>query len=144
MTGKTAIGLMLLLCALPALAEDEPEEQQNASEDKVCIRSNLVRNFDGLTDEYLFVEERSKKYYLLTLRPRCTGLRHARGIALKDTTSRICSGGFGEVIVRERGIGPRTCRIEKIESVENKDEARAIIAEREEYDKARKDDEDRD
>lgn len=118
--------------AAPALADDHTED---TGEEKVCINSNLVRNFDGLDDQHVFVEERSKQYYLLTMRHRCSGLRHAQAIGLKDATNRICSGRFGEVVFRERGIGPNTCRIETIERVENKDEARAIIAEREQYKK---------
>ena len=109
-----------------------------AADEKVCISSNLVRNFDGLDDRHVFVEERTKNYYLLTMRHRCNGLRNANAIGLKDTTSRICSGGFGEVVFRERGIGPNKCRIETIERVENKDEARAIIAEREQWKKEQK------
>ena len=126
------------VCTPPALADEHAEE---AGEEKVCISSNLVRNFDGLDDQHVFVEERSKQYYLLTMRHRCNGLRHAQAIGLKDTTSRICSGGFGEVVFRERGIGPNSCRIEMIERVENKDEARAIIAEREQWKKQQKDQE---
>ena len=123
------------LCAAPAFADEHAEED---AEEKVCIHSNQIRNFDGLDDQHVFVEERSKNYYLLTMRHRCNGLRHAQAIGFKDATIRICSGGFGEVVFRERGIGPNTCRIEMIERVENKDEARAFIAEREQWKKDQK------
>ena len=121
--------------AAPALADDHIED---TGEEKVCINSNLVRNFDGLDDQHVFVEERSKQYYLLTMRHRCSGLRNAQAIGLKDATSRICSGGLGEVVFRERGIGPDSCRIDMIERVENKDEARAIVNEREQWKKDQK------
>jgi len=134
----TIASLLILSIAAPALADEHEQEVAEETEEKICISSNLVRNFDGLDDQHVFVEERSKQYYLLTMRHRCNGLRHAQAIGLKDTTSRICSGGFGEVVFRERGIGPNTCRIEMIERVENKDEARAIIAEREQWKKDQK------
>lgn len=131
------LGLLSTALSASALADGhatKPADEQ--SNEKVCIHTNLIRNFDGLDDEHVFVEERSKRFFLLTTRHRCNGLRNAQAIGFKDTTSRICSGGFGEIVFRERGIGPNTCRIETIERVENKDEARAIIDEREQYEKA--------
>ena len=126
------IGVAVTLSIGPALADEHATEEEA---EEVCINTNLVRNFDGLDDQHVFVEERSKDYYLLTMKRRCSGLRHANTIALNDTTSRICSGGFGEIIFREAGIGRMTCRIDTIEPVENKDEARAIIDERKAYKK---------
>ena len=127
-----ASAVAVALITPQALADDHEEAPV---EEKICISSNLVRSFDGLDDQHVFVEERSKDYYLLTMRQRCAGLRNAQAIGLKDATSRICNGGFGEVVFRERGIGPNRCRIDKIERVENKDEARAIVAEREQWKK---------
>ena len=137
-TFTSLLAVSTLILGAAAAADEHEEAPADESEEKVCIQSNLIRNFDGLSDDYLFVEQRQKEYFLLTMQFRCSGLRFAQGIALKDTTSRICSGGFGEVIFRERGFGPKTCRIEKIERVENKDEARAIIKEREAYEKEQK------
>ena len=130
---------LILLGSAPALA-DEHASDETAEEtgEKVCINSNLVRNFDGLDDEHVFVEQSGKDYFLLTMRRRCMGLRSAQAIALNDTTSRICSGGFGEVIFRESGVGRMTCRIDTIERVENKDDARAIVAERKQWKKDQK------
>ena len=129
---RSVLAMMTIVFSVSVQADEHAAEEAG---DKVCINSNLVRNFSGLTDQHVFVEERSKQYYLLTMRHRCTGLRHAQTIGFKDTTSRICSGGFGDVVFRERGIGPNRCRIDMIERVENKDEARAIIAEREKWKK---------
>ena len=120
------------ICAVPAVADEHASEE---AAEKVCIKSDLVRNFDALDDQHVFIQERSRNYYLLTMRNRCAGLRHAQVIALSDTTSRICSGGFGELYFRESGIGRLNCRIDTIEPVENKDEAHAIVDERAAYKK---------
>ena len=140
MRASRFIPVSLFMLGFSSVLADEhaTDEAVDQADEKICIRSNVVRNFDGLSDNHVFVEESSKKYFLLTTRNRCTGLRHAQAIAFKDTTNRICSGGFGEVVFRERGIGPTTCRIEKIERVENKDEARAIIDERAQWQKEQK------
>ena len=133
------LALLALMTAGVAHAEN-PEAQTSADandsapEDEVCFNRRNVRSFDGLSDEHVFIEERRKEYFLLTMRNRCSGLRYAQAIGIKDTLSRICSNGFGEIIYRDAGR-PRSCRIGTIERVENKDEARALIAERKEFEK---------
>ncbi len=64
------------------------------------------------------------------MRNQCHNLRESMGIAIKDATSRVCSDGFGEIVYRDRMGGRRleSCRIEAIERVEDKDEAKAIVA----------------
>ena len=48
------------LLASPIVSADE--------EEKVCVRSNLVRSFDALTDEYILLEESSRNYFLVTMK----------------------------------------------------------------------------
>ena len=72
------------------------------------------------------------------MRRYCSGLEDAGTIAFKDTLNRICSDGFGEVIYSGRGRNDR-CRIDTVERVQSKDEAKALVAEREDYEKRRKD-----
>jgi len=127
-------GGALLTLTAPCVA-DEATDKTPAKE-QVCVNSRVIRNFDGLSDQHVFIEERSKTYYLLTMTQRCFGLRNANGIAIKDTTSRVCSNGFGEVKYRDRGTGISSCRIKTIEPVESKDQAKALVADR----KAAKDD----
>lgn len=126
------VSLLLLTLAAPVRADVAPDADET-SEQKICINSNRVRNFDGLSDQHVFIEEGGGNYYLLTMRGRCSGLRNAQVILIKETMSRVCSRGFGEVIYKDFGMGRRSCRIDTIERVENKDEARAMIAEREEH-----------
>ena len=115
-----------------AIADDEADKSSDAAdeEEKVCINSRQVNSFDALDDEHVLVEESVKDYYLLTMDHRCPGLRHANGIAFKDTTSRICSDGFGDIVFRDMGRMLTRCRIGPIERVADKDEAEALIAER--------------
>lgn len=127
-----------------ALAEEDEQQaksetDESAVEEKVCFNRRQVRSFDGLSDEHVFIEQSGKEYFLLTMRNRCTGLRDAHGIGIKDTMSRICSNGFGEIVYRDFSRRLATCRIGTVERVENKDEAKALIAEREEYEKHKKD-----
>jgi len=95
-----------------------------------CVNTRFVNNFSALSDQHLFVEARRKEFYLLTLKQRCFDLRSARSIAFNDTTSKVCSGGFGKVIYRSPFAGLESCRIGSVEIVEDKDAAKELIAER--------------
>jgi hypothetical protein len=130
------VGLTLSALVTPCVGDDEAAEADEAKEakeakdERVCVNSRSIRSFDGLSDKYVFIEERSKTYFLMTMRSQCNGLRSANGIMIQDTTSKVCSDGFAEIRYRDRGMGMRRCRIGKIESVESKDAAKALVAER--------------
>lgn len=139
---------MILLAAAalafsPAIADEheaaKPDSAKDAeTEERVCFNRRTVDSFDGLSDRHVFLEERGNDFYLLTMRNRCSGLEDARGIGIKDTMSRICSNSFAEIIYRDMGRIER-CRIGDIERVENKDEAEALVAERQEAERQEKD-----
>lgn len=123
------IGLLLALAGQIAYGQEEGLDQA----DRVCINSRTVRNFDALDDRHIFIQEGSKKYYLITLRNRCLDLDYAQAIAFADTTTRICSKGFGEVIFRDQmDRRLEKCRIDTIERVGSKNEAKEIVAARKE------------
>ena len=104
-------------------------EEETESPEPVCLDSSRVRNFDPLSDEHLFVEERTNEFYLITLDHSCFGLRNARVIAFKDNTRRICSDdNFVDIVVRDMGRAT-SCGIDNIEAVENKEVAEAMVAE---------------
>lgn len=121
----------MIVLAPPALAQDDAGD---AEEEKVCVNSRTLNRFDPLSDAYVFVEATGKNYYLFSMKYRCRNLRNANGIAVKDTTSRVCSDGFAEIVYMDVGRRPITCRIGKIEKVASKDEAREIVAAAEEDD----------
>jgi hypothetical protein len=113
------------------------DAQADKAEERVCFNNRQVRSFDSLNDRYVFVEAGGSKNYLLTMRNHCSGLANAHNIAIRDTTSRVCDNGFAEIIYRDLGRVQR-CRIGSIERVQNKDAARALVAERDEYEKQRR------
>jgi hypothetical protein len=132
---KTTNMAILALCALAlsplALAQNEEDgAAEKESEERVCVNARSVRTFDAFTDEHVYVREGSNEHFLMTMQNRCHNLRNAQGIAFKNTTSRICSDGFGELAYRD-GMGSMarlaTCRIDTIERVESKEDAEAIV-----------------
>ena len=130
----TTIFASSLAFAQEVASETEEEEE---AEERVCINSRSVRTFDAIDDEHIYVREGSSEHFLLTMQNRCFNLRNSLGIAFKDTTSRICDDGFGEIVYRDRmGSGRRleTCRIDEIERVDSKEDAEAIVKAREKSD----------
>lgn len=120
------------LAVCPIAFAQEAAPQTEAAEERICVNTRAIRTFDALTDMYVYVREGSNKHYLFTMRNRCHNLRDALGIAIKDTTSRICADGFGEIVYRDRMGGKRleSCVIGTIERVDSKDDAKAIVAAR--------------
>ena len=142
MISRLALLASLALTLNGAFADEHDETdtknvEDSAVEEKVCFLRRQVSSFDGLSDKHVYIKEGVNDYYLLTTRNRCTGLRDARGIGIKDTMNRVCSNSFAEIIFNDMGRVQR-CRIGTVERVQNKDEAKALVAEREDYEKRKK------
>ncbi len=122
---KIMYGLLLIFACPLAFAQDDigDDADEEEADAKVCVYGRNIDGFDAFTDEHIFITVRGGEYYLLTMKRRCFGLRSARGIAIKDTTSRVCSNGFAEVIYRDMGRDFQSCLIDTIEEVQSKEAA---------------------
>jgi len=128
---KMCLASLVLMLASPlVVAQDKEAETTSEKSSNVCVNSRTIRNFDAFTDEHIYVEERGDKHFFFTMWSRCAGLRNSLGIGIKDTTSRVCSKSFGEVIYRDMGRRLTSCRIDTIEAVESKEDAKAIVEQR--------------
>jgi len=127
--------LLILILALSATsafadeAEDEAEEEQTA--ERVCVNRRNINSFDAIDDEHVYIKATGNKHFLFTMQRKCFGLRNALGIAVKDTMSRVCSKGFGEIVYRDMGR-LQSCRIDTIESVASKEDAQGLVEDRKE------------
>ena len=134
---KFALSSLLMatmMLASPLLNAQDEEIIEEESTERVCISIRGIRSFEAFSNDHMYVKEGSSKHYLFTMRTSCHNLRNSTGIAIKDGTSRVCSDGFGEVVYRDRMSSQRlqSCRIDNIEQVESKDEAKAIAEARKE------------
>jgi hypothetical protein len=123
-------GLIIFLLSPFVMAQEEEDAENQSS--NVCVNSRTIRNFDAFTDEHIYVKEGGDDHYLFTMRGRCIGLKNSLAIAIKDTTSRVCSKSFGEVVYRDNRNRTTSCRIDTIEAVESKDDAKALVQRRKE------------
>ena len=126
--------LLILILAMGATgafadeAEDEAEEEEATS--RVCVNKRNINSFDAIDDEHVYIKAAGNKHFLFTMQRRCFGLRSAQGIGIKDTMSSVCSGGFGEIVYRDMGRRLESCRIDTIESVASKEDAKGLVSDR--------------
>ena len=131
------IGLLLAFAAQFAYAQEDEGSESDEQSERVCINTRTIRSFDALTDEFVYVSGPGDTHYLLTTKHRCHNLRDARSIAFKDISTRVCSDGFSEIVYRDRfGSGRlESCLIDKINRVDSKEAAEAIVQAIEESDR---------
>ena len=110
-------------------ADDDADEEEAVQ--KVCVNKRSINSFDAIDDEHVYIKASSNKHFLFTMQRRCSGLRHANGIGIKDTMSQVCSKSFGEIVYRDMGR-MESCRIDTIESVASKEDAEGLVEDRKE------------
>ncbi len=123
---------VLALCATAVFAQEADEsvgEEEEAFE-KVCVNKRNINSFDAIDDQHLYIKASGNRHFLFTMWNRCYSLRNAHGIGIKDTMSRVCSGGFGEVVYRDMSRRFQTCKIDTIETVASKEDARGLVEDR--------------
>lgn len=124
--------LILGIGTTGAFADEADDEADDEAEiPKVCVNKRNITSFDAIDDEHVYIRVSVNDHYLFTMRRRCHGLRGAYGIGIKDTMSRICSRGFGEIVYRDMG-SVQSCRIDTIESVASKEDAEGLVKDRKE------------
>lgn len=144
---RNTIGTLLLTTAFAAgsVCAQQAEESEEAADvageaeevaldpnappsaEPACFSNRRVRNFSGLHNEYLYLEEAGGSHYLLTMFRSCLGLRNAQTIAIESVQDRICSNSQAEVTFRGVGGRRESCLIRTVEEVEDRDAARALV-----------------
>ena len=125
-----ALILILAFSAGTAFANDAVEDAaEEEAVEKVCVSKRNINSFDTIDDRHLYIKATGNRHYLFTMWSRCMGLRNAYGIGIKDTMSRVCSGGFGEVVYRDFSR-LQSCKIDTIEPVSSKDDAKGLVEDR--------------
>ena len=112
----------------PAASAETIELDPNAppSTRPGCLSIRRVRNFSGLSNELVYVEEAGNSHFLLTMFRSCLGLRNARTIAIENHRDRVCSDSQAEITFRGVGGRRESCQIRTVEAVEDRDAARAL------------------
>jgi hypothetical protein len=135
----TRFHYLLLFCgfALSAgLAQDSEDDVETIDVDDMplvaepaCFSARDARSFDAINDQFVYIEGRRNRNYLLTMFSICSGLRSAVDLGISSGGGRVCSNGGAEVVYRAFGRS-ETCPIRTVESVDDKTFARRLVESR--------------
>jgi len=128
---------MSISSAFAEEADDDADDEESSA--RVCVNKRQINSFDAIDDQHVYIKATGNKHFLFTMQRRCFGLRSAQGIGIKDTMSSVCSGSFGEIVYRDMGRRLETCRIETIERVASKDDAKGLVDDRKQLKREEKD-----
>ena len=127
--------LLILILAMGTTSAFAEEAEDDAAEEeaveRICVNKRTINSFDAIDDKHVYIKATGDNHFLFTMQRRCFGLRNAMGIGIKDTTSRVCSDGFGEIVYRDMGR-MESCRIDTIDSVASKEDAEGLVKDRKE------------
>ena len=122
--------LILALSATSAFADEaESEAEEEKAAERVCVNKRNINSFDTIDDQHVYIKVTGNKHFLFTMQRKCFGLRGANGIGIKDTMSKVCSKSFGEIVYRDMGR-LQSYRIDTIESVASKENAKGLVEDR--------------
>ena len=117
-----AMAVQSLICAAAlsaAGAQDAGETEPR------CTHVRGVNGYSVLDDRHLLLRGGASRYYLVTTRRRCSGLRTGASVGLSFAdTARVCPP-FNEYVIPDDGW---RCAIDSVVEVESEDAARARIA----------------
>jgi len=112
---RIAVGLLPLLAAAGALAQDGDDDKPLDRTPLDCITVSRIDQTDAIDDQNIIFRMRGKQVYRNTLPRTCPGLQRENRIAYQSSTSRLCNVDMITVL-EDFGVGFRpgfTCRLGK-------------------------------
>jgi hypothetical protein len=110
--------------------ETEDKADDKEAVERVCVNKRQISSFDAIDDQHVYIRASGKRHFLFTMQRHCLGLRNANAIGIKETMSRVCSDGFGEIVYRDMSRRMESCYIRNIETVASKDDAKGLVEDR--------------
>lgn len=96
-----------------------------------CVQVRGVNGYSVIDDRHLLLRGGASRYYLVTTRSRCSGLRAGASVGLSFAeTARLCPP-VTEYVIPDDGW---RCAIDDVVEVESEEDARARITARSEED----------
>ena len=143
-----SVSLVIISMVVPVYSQDsvEIEEETVVSESEVeevvldpsiprpirsaCFSVRRINSFSAFHDEYVYIQDRGRQHYLLTMHRGCFGLRSARDIAIQNHADRVCSNSQAGISYRGPGGRLEKCFIRAVEAVEDRAAARSLVESR--------------
>ena len=134
---RTALFTGALLTVTAGLAQDNANDAREVEvaggeppSEEACFNVREVRNFSALDDRYVYLETLGNEHYVLTMFPGCFGLEDSIQIAISNQMSRVCSIDTAKITYRGVGGDLESCPIRRVEAVEDRSAAEALVESR--------------
>ena len=125
---RFAATIITMSCVFLAGCASTESAPDSASGDD-CFRIRQINSWDAIDNKHIYLREGVNDHYLLTMFSSCPGVRHAQAIALSNHMGRVCPKDFGRITFRDAGM-KSSCRIDNVERVASKAEAKALVESR--------------
>jgi hypothetical protein len=134
---RTTVFAGALLTLTTALAQDGANDTRANGIDEAaptlredCFNVRETRSFSALDDRFVYLEGPRDEHFVLTMFAGCIGLEDSIQIAISNELSRVCSIDTAEVTYRGVGGNLETCSIRRVEAVEDRAAAEALVESR--------------
>jgi len=135
-----AFVFFLSLSSLTVHAQINLELGEARKKQSICLSAGAMRDFTSLSSKYILFRYDSRNYYLMTMKRGCFGLRPSSRVYPKRS-DKVCSNQRDEIEFADKLGGVESCIVDTIDHVESRDAAKALIKERKEAGKKKKDEE---
>lgn len=121
-----AVAVQSFLLGVLLAASGGAAQDPSGDADPRCVLVRGINDYNVLDDRHLLLRGGASRYYLVTTRTRCSGLRFGASVGLSfPDTARICPP-ITEYLIPEDGW---RCAISEIVEVDSEEGARARIEE---------------
>lgn len=125
MTKSTVVALAPLAVLL-ACASAPPPRTSEPRDD--CVYTRDINTISALDDRHVWVKASANRSYLFTVDKTCQDLAIARKISFFEATVRVCGDGNSLITFTNPTRDLIRCRVERVQTVRDKDAAKALIS----------------
>ncbi len=134
------VAILFSICSHYAHAQIDLNFGKAGKGQSICLNAWIMRDFQSLSSHHILFRYDSKNYYLMTMKRGCFGLRPSSRMYPKRS-DKVCSNRRDEIEYADKLGGVESCMVDTIDHVESRDAAKALIEERKEAEKKKKDEE---
>lgn len=126
MTKSIVVVLALPAALLSACASAPPPRTSEPRDD--CVYTRDINTISALDSRHVWIKASANRHYLFTVDKTCQDLVIARKISFLEATVRVCGDGNSLLAFTTPTSDLMRCRVERVQAVRSKDEAKELIS----------------
>jgi len=132
------IAILFGVCSHGAYAQVDLNFGKASRQQSICLNAWIMRDFQSLSSQHILFRYDSKNYYLMTMKRGCFGLLPSSRLYPKRS-DKVCPNRRDEIEYEDKLGRVESCIVDTIDHVESRDAAEALIEERKEAKRKKKD-----